>query len=229
MITSNILQRVTRLQATMSGSAFTFETDGRQYLATARHVVGGVTAGDSVKLMIDNEWRAWTLTGAWHSPEPTIDVSVLSLEQSIHPALSAELTTDGLAWGQEVYFLGYPFGISGGAMMHDGRPLPFIKHGIMSGSEGVPISTIYVDGANNPGFSGGPLVFQYRSTFRIAGVVSGWKSSLTQVEVGDLLDGTYRESDTLRVAVDTGIVTTYSVLHAVNGARQLRTGTLIDS
>ena len=230
MVTSNILQRVTRLQARMSGSAFTFETDdSRQYLATARHVVQDIAAGANVELMIDNAWQAWPLTGAWHSPDPTVDVSVLSFEQPILPAFSAELTTDGLTWGQEVYFLGYPFGISGGAIMHDGRPLPFIKHGIMSGSEGIPLSILYVDGSNNPGFSGGPLVFRHGSAFRVAGVISGWKSSLAKVEVRDLLDSTFRESETLRIAVDTGIVTAYSIHHALDGARQLGTGALVQN
>ncbi len=56
--------------------------------------------------------------------------------------------------GQQVWFLGYPYGL--GSHFPNGE-FPFIKRGTMSAidSTNPHAVVLYVDGFNNPGFSGG--------------------------------------------------------------------------
>src|SRR5688572_29122895 len=55
--TSNVLFRVFRLKTdTGTGSAFTIEVDGKQYLITARHNLEKLGAEGSVELWIGGKW-----------------------------------------------------------------------------------------------------------------------------------------------------------------------------
>jgi hypothetical protein len=48
-ITSNVLRRVLMIQVgTTSGSSFTIDVDGRQYLITAKHLVAGLKLEDTI-------------------------------------------------------------------------------------------------------------------------------------------------------------------------------------
>ena len=85
----------------------------------------------------------------------------------------------GLVYGQQVYFLGYPFGWdSGGEQINRGVPLPFVKGGIVSAMEVGDVSRIFLDAHVNEGFSGGPVVFVpnghpigSNTKFKVAGIV----------------------------------------------------------
>ena len=57
--------------------------------------------------------------------------------------------------GQQVWFLGYPYGIA--SHFQSGKVAPFIKRGTMSAIDAAnpDAIVIYIDGFNNPGFSGG--------------------------------------------------------------------------
>ena len=86
----------------------------------------------------------------------------------------------GLTLSQNVYFMGFPFGLSmEGRSLNDGFPLPFVKQGICSAiiAPSKDYSVVFVDGFNNPGFSGGPIVFVDSSTkqLKVAGVVRGFR------------------------------------------------------
>lgn len=56
-------------------------------------------------------------------------------------------------------------------------PLPSVKSDVLSGLSEMPSGDIWIDGHNNPGFSGGPLVFRENETgdFKVAGVISAYK------------------------------------------------------
>ena len=58
--------------------------------------------------------------------------------------------------------------------------MPFVKKGIVSCMSG---SRIFLDGHNNPGFSGGPVVFAKANglDYKIGGVISGYKASKNPV------------------------------------------------
>lgn len=84
----------------------------------------------------------------------------------------------GIFVGQDVYSLGFPFGL---ATKFD-KPIPthiaFIKKAILSAIDARPGSghVLYLDGHNNPGFSGGPVIYanyNERERLEIAGVIAG--------------------------------------------------------
>ncbi len=89
--------------------------------------------------------------------------------------LPLEATSEGLIYGQEVYFLGFPYGIVGKHIFApSGYPLPLVKRATVSLFDG----TMYLlDGHNNPGFSGGPVVWKAPGTerFKVAAVISGYR------------------------------------------------------
>jgi hypothetical protein len=85
----------------------------------------------------------------------------------------------GLMLGGEVGFLGFPFGLESGPLPQTaGWPTPFLKKGYLSGHASTRSGNtlFYLDGHNNPGFSGGPAFFVNSSTGKthVFGVVSGF-------------------------------------------------------
>ena len=62
--------------------------------------------------------------------------------------------------------------------------MPFVKAGIISSITFGDLSRIYVDGHNNKGFSGGPLVFLPNglpsNEFRVAGVVANYPTPIIE-------------------------------------------------
>ena len=107
---------------------------------------------------------------------------VLVPEMQVTPAHPIEPTTGGLILAQQIYFLGFPYSLHmDGNTLNNGLPLPFVKSGILSAmvSPTKEYQIIYIDGINNPGFSGGPIVFVDHQTrkLKVAGVVKGYKNT----------------------------------------------------
>ena len=107
-------------------------------------------------------------------------------------SFDARGNTFTVSHGQPVRFLGFPFGWDGGEEVVSGYPIPFVKAGIVSavltpsGPDGV--TTLYIDAHGNPGFSGGPLVYEpveAQAPFGIAGVIVNMLlDSSTKTHVG---------------------------------------------
>lgn len=224
-----------------AGAGFTIEVDGRQYLVTAKHLVASLAAEDAIKLRTDEGWKKTNVR--IYRCEGSIDIAVLIPEYQLTASSpSVELTTAGIRFGQDAYFLGFPYDefYSPGGKFNDGHPLPFVKRGIFSGF--VPEangSVMYLDGYNNPGFSGGPIVYRDVTrddfVFKVAGVVTGFfpdlqavmkpvpinpQDDLAQVEpwrIVTLKDGKkYRLEDTQKmVKTNTGIVVGYNIIFAL--------------
>ena len=76
----------------------------------------------------------------------------------------------------------------------------------------------YVDGANNPGFSGGPIVSKKAGSgkFQIIGVIKGFAlDPIPVVKKDDLKDPKPKAYKDLYVRTNTGIVVGYSLKHIV--------------
>ena len=180
MITSNIIQRMLHIRrADKTGSAFTLDREEKQYLVTARHVVEGIASGESIFIGLKKRWEPIEINVVGVG-EDEVDVAVLACQQQLSPTLQLE-PSNMFAYGQEAYFLGFPFGWdSGGERINNGRPLPFAKAGIISAflSEDAPaVQKIYLDAHANKGFSGGPVVFsllENQKELCVAGVVVGY-------------------------------------------------------
>lgn len=184
MITTNIIQRVfqARFPNRGDGTCFTVEVDQKQYIITAKHLARDITGEGDLCVYWKGEWHTISVKLIGHSNN-NVDISVLSANIQLSPTYSAVPDDKGLVYGQDVYFLGFPYLYRDSKFeeMNRGFPMPFVKKGIVSF---MSESQLFLDGYNNPGFSGGPVIFKPRGKqeYQIAGVVSGYKYRNAKVE-----------------------------------------------
>ena len=223
MITSNVIHRTFHIRyRNGTGTAFAIDRDGRQYLITARHLVEGVAAGDSVDLFHEKQWKklAVDVVGIGCNG---IDVTVLACPIQLAPPLPLEASSAGLVFGQPVYFLGFPFAWDSGLEnINRGLPVPFVKAGVVSAMIPGNASHIYVDAHGNKGFSGGPVVFvpngRQPNEFCVAGVVSNYPTPILEPVVtrsGDHLT----DANNIPVAYfpeNPGLIVAFDIPHATD-------------
>ncbi len=185
-LTSEIITKVINIKiGQATGSSFLINHNKNNYLVTAKHVLGNVH--DKQKLNFefyqDSLWKKATGTVLLHA-NSTIDIAVIDLHDKTKRKNHVELTTTNIIYGDEGYFLGFPYGlkIEDASGLNSGLPLPLVKKAVLSAifnHDG--ITTLFLDGHNNPGFSGGPIIFKNTNNtkkykWNIIGVVSGYKS-----------------------------------------------------
>lgn len=214
MITANVIQRTFHIRiGDSTGGCFTIDVDGKQYIVTARHVVANITGTTNISIFHDNQWKEIEVTLVGHC-DNEIDISVLATNIQISPTHPLEPSMGGIVYGQDVYFLGFPYGMTGemGEMNRD-FPLPFVKKAIVSCLQTSQNNAqiVFLDGHNNPGFSGGPVVFKEpnRNEFKVAAVISGYRYNEEPIYQGD-------QQIPLAYRYNTGIIISYSVKHAVD-------------
>ena len=183
MITTNVLQRTFHIRfGNSTGTVFTVDHGGKQYLITARHVVQGIKSGDFVWIFHDRQWKEVCVSVVGVGAGD-VDVAVLSTAVQLSPSFPLEPTQAGLVYGQQTYFLGFPFGWDGGGEhINRGFSMPYVRSGtlsaIMLNSGSKHSGTMLIDAYGNKGFSGGPVVFRdvldprgIQADLRVAGIV----------------------------------------------------------
>jgi S1-C subfamily serine protease len=193
-VTSNVLRRVLMIRHTASnsfGTAFTLEVEGRQYVITPKHVVAGLKPEDTLEINQHEQWSSVKVK-VLHCDDP-IDIAVLIPPVQLTVSYPLEPNTDKVLYGQDAYFVGFPYGLfTGGKKVNGLYPIAFIKKGTFSatGREGIA-TVIFLDGHNNPGFSGGPIVYrdlnQNGTVFYLAGVISGFLPELIPTVVPEVV------------------------------------------
>lgn len=172
--------------STVNGTSFVIDGSKSQYLVTAKHLFGtAVNEGDSVEVQIkggkiDTKIRCQVF---YHN-DPHIDIAILKLDSPlVGEALKLE---KGNAYflAQQCLFLGFPL-FNLGTKTDIGK-VPFIKRAIISAfHEENGVRLMLLDGHNNPGFSGGPVV-TYSDTMDkqfIVGVISGYINQPQNVNI----------------------------------------------
>ena len=210
MITANVIHRVFRISTgTSSGTAFTIDVNGREYLITAKHVVENLAGTTSLDIYSNTRWVSLAVEVVGHA-QGEIDISVLAAHQQLtRPGLPLEPTSAGVVYGQDAYFLGFPYNIVPRYIFEaGGYPLPLVKRATVSSFDQ---SEFLLDGHNNPGFSGGPVVFQPpgKTEFRVAAVVSGFQAVPAPIFANDV------EETNLSYEYNTGIIVAHSIDHAL--------------
>jgi S1-C subfamily serine protease len=206
VITSQCYERTLQLNVPSGfGTGFTITRHDRQWLVTAQHVIDGIDESEIVVL------RRGTPVEVQLKSIPRVrveaDVAVFELDREITPELPLFPTSDGAVYTQDVYFLGFPFGLGLGTA--GVAQLPFVKKAIISASDdkanGVKIW--YLDGINNPGFSGGPVVFRRQGTsdWHVLAVVQGYLP-----EKSDLIGGGPGS-----VSTNSGIIFAFDIRHGI--------------
>ena len=223
--TTNVVQKTFLImQNGRSGTAFAIENDGREYLVTARHVIRN--AGAPIEILHDKKWKRLPVNGTFrHSDEP--DVATITLNVQIAPRHATQTTTAGVVMGQDMTFLGFPFGWNNTQFgFNNGYPIPFVKAAALSAvvKNGANV-VVYLDGHNNPGFSGGPIVADrdpkdaLDSGPKIIGIVSGFPPEKTPhpSEFDPPLTslGGFPVRDDHVHPTNSGFVKGYSIEHAV--------------
>lgn len=231
--TSNVIYRVLRIRTPHdTGSAFTIEVDGKQYLITARHLLEGFGGEGEIELWRDGLWSRIHVRAIYPAKE-SVDIAALDSGQSLTVEFPLEATSGGLTLGQQVYFLGYPYGLGTAGSIAPVPPgfgeIPFVKGGIVSAldSRDPEANLLYVDGQNNPGFSGGPIVFWHAESrrFRVAGVVRGYRNeALPVLKRKNLDDPRAPAHNDLYTRANSGIVIGYDIRHIVEAIRRAPRG-----
>jgi len=190
MIPYPVIERVFRISfGNSQGSCFAIEYDDRQYLITAAHCVKGIRDTDEIQIWRAKEWTPLKVgvVGIDYGK----DIAVLAASEQMCFAYGVQLGLRGLCLGQDVFFVGFPFGLSVPSLVPAGAvdnkyPIPIVKKATVAA---LPMNAtpadVVLDGINNRGFSGGPVIFQMRGDttiengivlrrYRVAGIVSGY-------------------------------------------------------
>ena len=192
-ITSNVFQRTFQIKAPGGyGTCFSVDVQGKRYLLTARHVAQDVK--DNVAVRHEGVWKDVSVDVIGHG-EGDIDISVLAPNYPFGASHPLPATSRGLVFGQDVFILGYPFGISTDVgKVNSDLPLPIVKRATMAGSTKSDehnnlLHALLLDVFGNEGFSGGPVVYDPHSgsgkasEFCVAGVVAHYRPTKRPIYV----------------------------------------------
>lgn len=124
-----------------TGSGMIIESDG--YVLTNAHVVTGVS---TAKIKLSNgDLRSASVVGR----DEIVDVAILKISGEDYPTVKFG-DSDAIAQGDEVFTLGYPFGLEGDVSFKEGT----ISRRISDGD----VTFLETSAQIHPGNSGGPLV-----------------------------------------------------------------------
>jgi len=180
MLVSNISQRVLRISnKRMTATGYTIEKGENQYLVSAAHAFNGREEVKEIWIYHENTWKPIPVKVVFNDTEYS-DTIVFKLPLTITPKLEIHRTTVNVILGTWAYILGFPLGLYTPAKgINNNFPVPFIKAGLVSSIilERHGVTSIYLDGHNNKGFSGGPVVWYPDNNLkdvRVIGTVSGY-------------------------------------------------------
>ncbi len=225
MVPSNVLTRVFALRiASQQASGFTIEVDGRQYLITARHAVPASSPTKTLEVFRNDSWVQLPFRAISVEPQD-VDIAVLALDRQLSALLPIQLGIKDTFLSQGVYFVGFPYGLLiNDHAVNGGFPIPLVKHGIVAALHTVRKGDPFlVDGINNFGFSGGPVVRDDRGNIpTIVGVVSGYRAAQESV---------YRQGSKtdLTVQVNTGLLVAFPIDYAIEAIKKEPVGHRIES
>lgn len=195
-------------------TGFVIDVDDRQYFVTAKHVLADAAEEFVLSIFHDGDWRDVTARLVGHC-EGEIDITVASLPILLaHSEFVLKPCMAGVSIGHDAYFLGYPYGFLGimSSLTND-YPIPFVKRAIVSSMQMSPNGpcVFFLDGHNNPGFSGGPVVVKIPGSndFKVVAVISSYRfTNENTYHAGKQLEITYKSN--------TGIIISYGIRHAVD-------------
>jgi hypothetical protein len=215
MVPNNILQRTFQIKyGDKTGTCFTLDFDGRQYLITARHLfIPREIEDQTIRIFYNEDWAklSYSIVGFG---EGDVDIAVLALEYIISPLHPLVPTTNGIILGQDAYFLGFPYGLRCEVGALNGNfPIPLVKKACVSmfSLNGPGPAILLLDGQNNLGFSGGPVVFAMKEqgvTSYVAGVISGFRYEWEHIFNDN-------EKTELRIKYNTGIIIVFAIDYAI--------------
>jgi hypothetical protein len=233
-VPKEILQRVFLFRCgSQWGTCFAIDVDNRQYILTAKHLTHSLKSKGEVQIEKNGKWIPLVVELIPPVEDPN-DLVALAPNKVLVPKMNIFLGEDRMVIGQEVFFLGFPFGLS-----TEGVPLveriPFVKKGIISAmGPKNQARVLYLDGHNNQGFSGGPVIYSNffnKNTLSIAGVVAAYRTNKTPVKNSKINnDGEKKSSQEIEgyINENTGIVISYGISGTIESIKDNPIGPLIE-
>ena len=183
---TDVSHRVFKISTdTLIGTAtgFVWIENDEAFMITAKHIFTPKHLTNSpIRIYVaqDTFWNYMDGT-LFHHPNEAVDISIIRIfeKDSIDLKNRFSLNSSGVIYGDEGYILGFPFNLNSLTTCSE-FPLALIKRVINSGMVKENDATIFfLDGHNNPGFSGGPVVFKEYSKdskheWKVIGVISGY-------------------------------------------------------
>lgn len=150
------------------GSGMIIDKDG--YILTNAHVVYGVSVA-KIKLS-DGELRSASVEGR----DEIVDIAILKISGDDYPTVTLG-DSDNVAQGDEVFALGYPFGLEGDVSFKEGTVSRRINDG--------DITYLETSAQIHPGNSGGPLVNRRGEVIGIN--TAGYGTSIEGINIGETI------------------------------------------
>jgi len=209
VITSNIIQRTLKIKfGPEEGVGFLVEISGREYLIFAKHILDGIHVNPIVSVFVNNSWIETRARLVGYGDIFT-DIAVVALNQKIIQGHLPVKVGPNINISQDVYFLGFPHNrFTDIANINGGYPAPFVKRALVSSFDE---DFIYLDGFNNKGFSGGPVVWVNHLTQEIT-IFAVIRSTVLE----SLTEKTPTQSGEERVWTNSGIIRAVSITHALD-------------
>ena len=223
MVQAEIFSRVLRIKVgNISGTCFTIEDHGTQFLVTAKHLFEDALfpASTTINLLFGAGYQTFEVDIRYPTNQ-NADIAVIRLkeERFLTPVYDNMNSTEGVAFGQDVYFIGFPYEYDSilGMFPGENKPIPFVKKACMSAIMHDGFGTILLDGINNPGFSGSPVCFKKmgstEKTMRILGVVTSYRFNAQP-----LFDQSGNQTS-FYIKENTGIIFVCDIKHAIEIAK----------
>jgi hypothetical protein len=211
LVTTNIISRTIYIQYNeSSGTAFVFDYNKKQYFITAKHVVSALKENDTISIFHKNIWNKLKVKLVGHSKNS--DISVFSSPDYLDKSDNLIANSNNLIFSQEIFFLGFPYGLTNSIQnVNSGFPIPYIKKGILSNVLiDKDFKVLFLDGINNPGFSGGPIIYQNKLTgeFNLCGIISGYRPEINNIKQNN-------QDINLQYSINTGIIIGYGIEEAI--------------
>ena len=210
-VTNTALFRTFMIETNIGrGTVFSIDVDKREYWITAKHVFSGVKTGPrghrfttkkvSANILSqtgegdeghDQHWMSETFTVL--DPGKDVDILVLVPDHLLldYPGdFTLKAGSTGLPIGGDCEFLGFPYGGGWKTQWQDSKQpdksswvwLPYIKHCTPSAQLREKGLIVWVlDGINNEGFSGGPVLFATGPNQKVFAVISGFYTEPLEV------------------------------------------------
>lgn len=245
--TTNVLGRVLMVESRYDrGTIFSIDVDRREYWITAKHILTGAKhppygsiPSKSVPLHILNpdaaQGEKWVpVNFNVIDPGNDIDIVVLAASNLVLNAFLPNVSADsaGAVLGGDCEFLGFPYGGGWRAKPDNGQAfwMPYVKHCTVSAMATTEPTIWVLDGINNAGFSGGPVIYGTGPEQKIMAVVSGYVTEPTEiVSSAAAKKKPVAQAKKQTVNLNSGFIIAYDIKYAIEAINKNSIGPLRES